>query len=295
MSKPTVTTIPIDGEFDATDWIPPASRDAADVLLTAVAGRRERGGCVNATFLSTFSGVGGLDLGLERAGWRCVGQAEADPYRRAVLAARFPGVPCRVFILACDVGGRAGAERAGQVLAVGHGCPGHPETGGEAGAGTADGPADGAAPTLRSHLRPGSNSDGAVVVNALTKNGVGAGGGPDDNAAQAGHLVPIAATLTRGGHPNSNTPGRRKEDDYNLASTAHGVRRLTPRECERLQGFPDDWTAPAELGGPGVYEQCAGRWRLVRGVPDGRRYAALGDAVTVPVAEWIGRRLMEAA
>ena len=50
------------------------------------------------------------------------------------------------------------------------------------------------------------------------------------------------------------------------------VRRLTPVECCRLQGFPDDWLV-------GV---------------DGRRYGALGDAVTVPVAEWIGRRILEA-
>lgn len=54
---------------------------------------------------------------------------------------------------------------------------------------------------------------------------------------------------------------------------AYGVRRLTPREYERLQGFPDDWTDG----------------------PDSRRYAALGDAVTVNVAEWIGRRIMGAA
>ncbi len=53
---------------------------------------------------------------------------------------------------------------------------------------------------------------------------------------------------------------------------AVGVRRLTPTECERLQGFPDDWT---QLGG----------------TPDSRRYSALGDAVTVNVAEWIGGRL----
>lgn len=52
------------------------------------------------------------------------------------------------------------------------------------------------------------------------------------------------------------------------------VRRLTPLECERLQGFPDGWTEP--LGA------------------DSRRYAALGDAVTVNVAEWLGRRLMTA-
>jgi DNA (cytosine-5)-methyltransferase 1 len=54
--------------------------------------------------------------------------------------------------------------------------------------------------------------------------------------------------------------------------TSAGVRRLTPVECERLQGFPDGWT---DLG------------------PDSRRYAALGDAVTVNVAEWLGRRIME--
>lgn len=50
------------------------------------------------------------------------------------------------------------------------------------------------------------------------------------------------------------------------------VRRLLPVECERLQGFPDGWTTG----------------------PDSRRYAALGDAVTVNVAEWIGRRIMGA-
>jgi len=52
-----------------------------------------------------------------------------------------------------------------------------------------------------------------------------------------------------------------------------GVRRLTPTECERLQGFPDGWTA----------DQA-----------DSHRYKQLGNAVSVPVAEWIGRRIMEA-
>lgn len=56
----------------------------------------------------------------------------------------------------------------------------------------------------------------------------------------------------------------------------HGmsVRRLTPVECERLQGFEDGWTA---------------------GESDSARYRALGNAVTVPVSRWIGRRIMEAA
>jgi len=51
------------------------------------------------------------------------------------------------------------------------------------------------------------------------------------------------------------------------------VRRLTPTECERLQGWPDGWT---DLGN----------------TPDSRRYAACGDGVTAHVAEWIGRRLV---
>ncbi|MBI3936379.1 MAG: DNA cytosine methyltransferase [Betaproteobacteria bacterium] len=71
--------------------------------------------------------------------------------------------------------------------------------------------------------------------------------------------------------------GRRSEYDPNLVSGILTVRRLTPRECERLQGLPDDWT------------------KLDAKTPDSRRYAALGDAVTVNVAEWIGRRLKEAA
>ena len=52
-----------------------------------------------------------------------------------------------------------------------------------------------------------------------------------------------------------------------------GVRRLTPTECERLQGFPDEWTA---------------------GQSDSARYRQMGNAVTVNVLEWIGKRIMEA-
>jgi DNA (cytosine-5)-methyltransferase 1 len=58
-----------------------------------------------------------------------------------------------------------------------------------------------------------------------------------------------------------------------LVSQNASVRRLTPTECERLQGLPDGWTTPG---------------------PDSRRYAGLGDAVTSPVGKWIGRRLVAA-
>jgi len=58
-----------------------------------------------------------------------------------------------------------------------------------------------------------------------------------------------------------------------------GVRRLTPRECERLQGFPDDYTRIAWRGKPA--ESC----------PDSPRYKALGNSMAVPVMRWIGQRI----
>jgi DNA (cytosine-5)-methyltransferase 1 len=67
------------------------------------------------------------------------------------------------------------------------------------------------------------------------------------------------------------------------AAVQHGmaVRRLTPRECERLQGFPDDFTAIPWRGKPA--DQC----------PDGHRYKALGNSMAVPVVKWIGERISE--
>lgn len=61
--------------------------------------------------------------------------------------------------------------------------------------------------------------------------------------------------------------------------TAMQVRRLTPVECERLQGFPDGYTAIPWRGKPA--DQC----------PDGPRYKALGNSWAVPNVRWIGQRI----
>ncbi len=58
------------------------------------------------------------------------------------------------------------------------------------------------------------------------------------------------------------------------------VRRLTPVECERLQGFPDNYTNIL--------------WRNKPTAPDSRRYKALGNSMAVPVMQWIGKRMMDA-
>jgi len=61
------------------------------------------------------------------------------------------------------------------------------------------------------------------------------------------------------------------------------LRRLTPRECERLQGFPDDYTLIPYRGK--AAEDC----------PDGPRYKALGNSMAVPCMRWIGERIAAAS
>jgi len=71
----------------------------------------------------------------------------------------------------------------------------------------------------------------------------------------------------------------RRESHGHEPSVIHNmaVRRLTPIECERLQGFPDDYT--------NIKTKC----------PDGPRYKAMGNSMAVPVMKWIGQRIKEVA
>ncbi len=72
------------------------------------------------------------------------------------------------------------------------------------------------------------------------------------------------------------------------AMTATAVRRLTPVECERLQGYPDGWTATGAK-----VELVDNRWKRVGDMKqaDSARYRQLGNSVAVPVVEWIARRM----
>ena len=71
------------------------------------------------------------------------------------------------------------------------------------------------------------------------------------------------------------------EYNYQFARIDTQVRRLTPVECERLQGFPDGYTAIPWRKKPA--SEC----------PDGPRYKALGNSWAVPVVRWIGERIEE--
>lgn len=94
--------------------------------------------------------------------------------------------------------------------------------------------------------------------------------------------------------------GASDQDPHVLHDMA--VRRLTPRECERLQGFPDDWTLVE------WYECCGARFHVslgkhgcpncegdkearIKSAADGPRYKAIGNSMAVPCMAWIGSRI----
>lgn len=316
--------------------------------------------------LSLFAGIGGFDLGLERAGHECVGQVEIDPACQRVLAERFPhaarwidvrewqgngnehpdalvgGFPCQDLSVAGKRAGLKGersslfweivriakaitptwglfenvpglisshggrdfwsvlsglrecwpvvgyrildsqffgvAQRRRRVFFV---CGpsergvrevlfepesrgGDSATGAEAGTRVAAAVGGGAYGTGRA-----TEDDPNLVY------GVGTGdGGADDNDAQAERLIVNQAISSKWAKGSSGPAGGKPGQGCPSVRTGAMVRRLTPTECERLQSFPDGWTD-------------------VPGSSDSTRYRQLGNAVTVNVAEWLGKRLAE--
>lgn len=234
-----------------------------------------------------LSALGELGHGVA---WRC-------------FNSRYFGVPqrrLRVFIA-----GYFGAVCPGEVLFEREGGAGNIKEGGEAQADIAR--------TVRGSSTAYSNRQGGIAVNLVVSQG-----GADDNDAYGGRLIP---TLRANYRNNSNpvteasmlithslrSEGADASEDGtgrgtplvaapltardakgplpdralgNAINDRIGVRRLTPRECERLQGFPDDWT----------------RWDAEGNeISDSARYRLLGNAVTVPVIEWLGQRIKLAA
>ena len=87
----------------------------------------------------------------------------------------------------------------------------------------------------------------------------------------------VGPSMGASGPPYSRTGNERVEADA-LAIHNMEVRRLTTKECERLQGFPDNYT-DIRLNN--------------KDTPDGPRYKALGNSMAVPVMAWIGKRIQE--
>jgi len=144
-------------------------------------------------------------------------------------------------------------------------------------------------PTLRSMGHDGSHANGGGQV-AVAFTIRGRDGEPQAEASRDG----LSPTLRGGGGGSSHA----------FVGNHTVVRRLTPRECERLQGFPDDWTLIPWSGSKRRPEDRAetARWLLAAGIgeaeaerladtPDGPRYKAIGNSKAVDVVAWLGARI----
>ena len=170
-----------------------------------------------------------------------------------VLDGRWFGVPQRrrrVFLVGC----LGDAARAAAVLAVCESCGGHPATRPTTGQGIAYTLAGGSPDTSR---RIGNGWNTTYLVAFYSK-----GFGQDVSEDLSPPV--LAADNDNGGVPPA-------------VSNGADARRLTPLECERLMGWPDDWT----------------RWTADgREIPDSHRYRLCGNGVIATVAEWLGHRLV---
>jgi len=173
--------------------------------------------------------------------------------------------------------------------------------------------------TSQSSQGSGVNKDVAFTLNGLDKHGVAyeekksMSFAPSDLKRGFGQKPEIELSGTLKKEHNDQSPHvatyewhnqdsriREQQQASTLSCNAGGkegnlvrenltVRRLTPIECERLQGFPDNWTSEKmELILEGNEWKATGK---VVKQADGPRYKAMGNAVTVNVAEWIGKQI----
>lgn len=129
---------------------------------------------------------------------------------------------------------------------------------------------------------PGGGSSHAMVAVTATgaKTHTLTSEGADASEDGAGRGTPVIAFhMTQDPISGDVVPAMGRKSGGNGVQTEAAVRRLTPLECERLQGFPDNWTATSN-GKPQA---------------DSARYRQMGNAVAVPCVEWIVRRIVRAA
>ncbi len=122
------------------------------------------------------------------------------------------------------------------------------------------------------------NHEAPIVAGAICKDSFTGGAGGRPEGAADGHFLPIAfnsredpeVTFDRSGPLGASSP------QAQAIAQGWAVRRLTPTECERLQGFPDGYTNIP------VGKKMAS---------DGPRYKALGNSMAINCMRWIGRRI----
>lgn len=194
----------------------------------------------------------------------------------AVLDAQHFGVAQRrrrVFLVAgprADLEGRSACEA---VLALCEGCGGHPPSGRTTGE-------DVAAGITGSSGRNGESGTIAAIgpiPDLAGTIGMGQSGGfRTTDLDSVGAYIPDIVGQAVNAKWAKGSSGPAGDETFNMVAT-NGVRRLTPRECERLQGWPDDhtrWTADG------------------RELADSHRYRMVGNGVASPVVEWLGMRLV---
>ena len=195
-----------------------------------------------------------------------------------------PLVPVHVRDVAATLGGRMRGQDdacADNLLPVDFSCKDYGNDAGEL------------APTLRamgsSDGRPNGGGQVAVCTGFIPK--------APPNSRSMGETVELAPTV------NTHQAGQGVQQGM-------AVRRLTPTECERLQGFPDgytlipttmvthrkacEWHGTKEVVLPGTERApcgCKAKFVPVEKCPDGPRYKALGNSWAVPCARWIGERI----
>jgi DNA (cytosine-5)-methyltransferase 1 len=135
--------------------------------------------------------------------------------------------------------------------------------------------------SLRGYPAPSREARERVAGTIAAGSFVGGMGGRPEGAA-GNHFI-TARMRGFGDYSSDGTASTVKARDYKDATESDSarpllVRRLTPIECERLQGFPDNYT-DIRLND--------------KQTPDGPRYKAMGNSMAVPVMNWIGKRIQE--